>query len=435
MSNQIKQFEESPKIYNLFPRLVGNIKNWLPHIKRAYDMGFNWIYINPFHPTGSSGSLYAIKDHFGFNPLFFGSQDHGRPANHLKSLIKETNKLGLNIMADLVINHTSKQSPLVRKHPNWYKRDDKGRLIHPGAMDKGKMVYWRDLAEIDNYNLQNRDSLWDYWLSVIKHYLDLGFRGFRCDAAYQVPTDLWRFLIGEAKQLEPVSTFFAETLGCSVEQTLEVAKSGFDYIFNSFKWWNLQDAWFTDQLRITQPVTSSVSFPESHDTTRLAAELKDNVPNIKQRYLISALLTKGVMIPIGFEFGFHKKLNVKLTSSDDWEDARFNLCGFIKDVNLLKGSQRIFNQELPLQRVPVEIPGIMIFLKDNTNTAIEKKERFLMIINKNKSKAQPLNLDLNSIIPDGVIRDLSPEDNIGDVPQSLNIKLRPYQVMILHQSF
>ena len=179
MSNQIKEFEESPKIYNLFPRLVGNVKNWLFHIKRAYEMGFNWIYVNPFHPTGSSGSLYAIKDHFGFNPLFFGSQDHGRPASQLKALIKQANELGLNVMADLVINHTSKQSPLVRKHPDWYKRDDKGHLIHPGAMDKGKMVYWRDLAEINNHGSQNLDSLWAYWLSVIKHYLDLGFAGFR----------------------------------------------------------------------------------------------------------------------------------------------------------------------------------------------------------------------------------------------------------------
>ncbi|MGA1841510.1 MAG: alpha-amylase family glycosyl hydrolase [bacterium] len=435
MSNQIKQFEESPKIYNLFPRLVGNVKNWLPHIERAYEMGFNWIYINPFHPTGSSGSLYAIKDHFGFNPLFFGSQDHGRPASHLKAMIREANKLGLNVMADLVINHTSKQSPLVCNHPDWYKRDDKGRLIHPGAMHKGKMVYWRDLAEIDNLNSQNRDSLWAYWLSVIKNYLDLGFTGFRCDAAYQVPTDLWRFLIEEAKQLNPASAFFAETLGCPVEQTLEVAKSGFDYIFNSFKWWNLQDNWFTDQLRLTQPIAASVSFPESHDTTRLAADLKDNIPSIKQRYLLSALLTKGVMIPIGFEFGFHKKLNVKLTSTEDWEDARFDLSGFIKEVNLLKGSQHIFNQELPLQRVPAQNPDIIILLKDNKNTAMEKKERFLLIININNSKAQTLNLDLNSMLPGGVISDLSPEDNLGDVPRLFDIKLKPYQVRILHHSF
>ncbi len=433
MSNQIKQFEGSPKIYNLFPRLVGNVKNWMHHIRRAHEMGFNWLYINPFHPTGSSGSLYAIKDHFGFNPLFFGSQDHGRPASHLKALIKEANRLGLNVMADLVINHTSKQSPLVRKHPDWYKRDDDGHLIHPGAMDKGKMVYWRDLAEIDNLNPQNRDSLWAYWLSVIKHYLDLGFTGFRCDAAYQVPSELWRFLIENAKQLNPDVAFFAETLGCSVEQTLEVAKSGFEFIFNSFKWWNLRDPWFTDQLRLTQPIVASISFPESHDTTRLAADLKDNIPELKQRYLLSALITKGVMIPIGFEFGFHKKLNVKLTSCDDWEKARFDLSGFIRDVNLLKDSERIFNQELPLQKVPVHNSDILILTKDNKN--IGENERLLLIVNKNRSKAQPLDLDLNPLLPDGFIRDVSLEDNLGDVPQLLDIKLKPCQVKILHQSF
>ena len=133
MPDQNNPLEKSPKIYNLFPRLAGKADQWFSHIQRASDMGFNWIYINPFHPTGSSGSLYAIKDHFGFNSLFFGSMDHGGPANYLKSLISDANRIGLKVMADLVINHTSKQSQLIKEHPDWYKRDEKGHLIHPGA--------------------------------------------------------------------------------------------------------------------------------------------------------------------------------------------------------------------------------------------------------------------------------------------------------------
>jgi starch synthase (maltosyl-transferring) len=135
------------------------------------------------------------------------------------------------------------------------------------------------------------------------------------------------------------------------------------------------------------------------------------------------------MIPIGFEFGFHKRLNVKFTSSDDWEEVRINLTEFIKQVNLLKSSLHIFNQELPLQKIPVQNPHIQILLKDT-----QEDERLLLIINKNKSKAQALNLDLSDIFSEGIIRDLSLEEKLKDVPELLEIKLKPSQVKILYQS-
>ena len=33
-------------------------------------MGFNWIFLNPIHYPGFSGSLYAVKDYYALNPLF-----------------------------------------------------------------------------------------------------------------------------------------------------------------------------------------------------------------------------------------------------------------------------------------------------------------------------------------------------------------------------
>jgi len=431
MHNQPSPHDPSPKIYNLFPRLAGTVDHWYPHIKRASDMGFNWLYINPFHPTGSSGSLYAIVDHFGFNPLFFGSNNHGNPEKELRNLLEEAHRLGLKVMADLVINHTSKQSPLVREHPDWYKRDETGRIIHPGAMHKGKMVYWRDLAEIDNLDSPDRDALWNYWLSVSSHYLDLGFSGFRCDAAYQVPKDLWRFLIQEVRARATGVIFFAETLGCSVDQTLGVARSGFDYIFNSFKWWDYQEHWFLDHHRHTQPVVPSVSFPESHDTTRLAADLKDNAHQIKQRYLLSALLTEGMMMPIGFEFGFHTRLNVKTTTSENWEPVRIDLAGFIKEVNRLKDTRRIFSRETPLLMIPQTNKNISLLLK-----TLDEREHCLLVINRDKGHKEHLEFDLADAFPEvsGRIRDLSPENPLKNVPQALDITLAPAEVKILHHA-
>ncbi|MGA1796510.1 MAG: alpha-amylase family glycosyl hydrolase [bacterium] len=431
MNNQTVPHDSGPKIYNLFPRLAGTVDHWYPHIERASDMGFNWLYINPFHPTGSSGSLYAIVDHFGFNPLFFGPVNHDNPEKELRKFLDEAHRLGLRVMADLVINHTAKQSPLVKEHPDWYKRDEEGHLIHPGAMHKGKMVYWRDLAEIDNLESPDRDALWNYWLSVSRHYLDLGFSGFRCDAAYQVPKDLWRFLIQALKAKSAGVTFFAETLGCSVDQTLDVARSGFEYIFNSFKWWDYQEPWFVDQHRRTRPVVPSVSFPESHDTARLAAELKDNLPQIKQRYLLSALITKGVMIPIGFEFGFHTRLNVKTTTAEDWEPVRIDLVEFIRQVNRLKDTHGIFMSETPLRMIPHPNKNISLLLK-----TIEGQEHCLLLINKSKGQKARLEIDLADVFPEpiGGIRDLSPERPLKKVPHVLDITLSPSEVKVLHHT-
>ena len=47
-------------IYNLFPLLAGPCGRWEPHLKRAADMGFDWVFVNPVQKPGSSGSLYSI---------------------------------------------------------------------------------------------------------------------------------------------------------------------------------------------------------------------------------------------------------------------------------------------------------------------------------------------------------------------------------------
>ena len=63
----------------------------------------------------------------------------------------------------------------------------------------------------------------------------------------------------------------------------------------------------------------SVSFAESHDTERLASELDGDEQAVKMRYAFSALFSSGVMMPIGFEFGFRRRLDVVKTTPEDWE--------------------------------------------------------------------------------------------------------------------
>ena len=68
---------------------------------------------------------------------------------------------------------------------------------------------------------------------MVEYYVNLGFDGFRCDAAYKVPAELWAQLIGAARRKNPDACFVAETLGCRLSEVTGLATAGFDYLFNA----------------------------------------------------------------------------------------------------------------------------------------------------------------------------------------------------------
>jgi hypothetical protein len=73
-TNQAFGMSDGLRIYNLFPSLAGTIRDWMGHLPRIAGMGFNAVYVNPFHYPGFSGSLYAVKDYYRLNPRFHGTE-------------------------------------------------------------------------------------------------------------------------------------------------------------------------------------------------------------------------------------------------------------------------------------------------------------------------------------------------------------------------
>src|SRR5256885_16080366 len=105
-----------PRIYNLFPPLIGSVDAWREHLPRIAAMGFDWIYLNPIHQPGFSGSLYAIKDPYRLNERLLESpSQNGFDA--LRDFITEAGDFGLRVMMDLVINHTALDALLAENHP------------------------------------------------------------------------------------------------------------------------------------------------------------------------------------------------------------------------------------------------------------------------------------------------------------------------------
>ena len=376
---------EGLRIYNLFPPLAGPISRWIADLPRIAAMEFNAVYVNPFHYPGFSGSIYAIKDYYRLNPRL---RDDGGASDDalLRGFTAAAARHGLRVIMDLVVNHTARDSELVRAHPEWFVRDRGGELVSPGATDPAdpsRRTVWGDLAELD-YREQQRDRIAAYFEAVVRHYAGLGFAGFRCDAAYKVPASVWRRLIDAGKAASPDILFCAETLGAPTEDVLALSPAGFDYLFNSCKWWDFKSPWLLDQYNLYRRIAPSIGFPESHDTPRLAAELigagvpeREIEAHYRQAYAFAALFATGVMMPMGFEFGWSRRLDVVAGNGCESEPPRFDLSAFVAEINRTKRAVAALNEEGPQRRLTKPADPLVVLLRQGQKSG----DRVFTIVN------------------------------------------------------
>lgn len=343
-------------------------------------MGFDWIYLNPVQYAGFSGSIYAIKDYYRLNPLVRGDAASS-DADLMEGFVRNANAGGIDVMMDLVVNHTSKDAALTVQHPEWYEHDAGGEIRSPSAADlsdPSRRTVWGDLAEIDWSERPEREGIVAYFVNVVHHYARLGVRGFRCDAAYKVPAAVWRALRSEAQSAHADAVFAAETLGCTSEQVEALGDAGFDYLFDSSKWWDFRADWLLAQYERLRRIAPSIAFPESHDTPRLAAELQGQSPaqveaEYRLRYLFAAFFSGGVMMPIGYEFGFGRRLDVVRTRAEDWEVPAFDLTRYIAAANAMKIDAPALNGAGPQWRVTDprdQVLGLLREDEDGTDYAL-----------------------------------------------------------------
>ncbi len=434
---------EGLRIYNLFPTLAGSIAGWTAQLPRIAAMAFNAVYVNPFHYPGFSGSLYAVKDYYRLNPRFRGDARDGDD-ELLRGFTAAAARHGLRVIMDLVVNHTAKDSELASRRPEWFARDGDGELLSPFAVDPDdpeRRTVWGDLAELD-YRSPQRDAITAYFEELVRHYAGLGFGGFRCDAAYKVPAAVWRRLIAAAKAHDPDIVFCAENLGARQEEVLDLADAGFDYLFNSVKWWDFESPWLLDQYELYRHIAPSIGFPESHDTERLVTELlaagfPDNQieARYRQAYAFAAAFSTGVMMPMGFEYGWSRRLEVVAGPERDREadePARFDLSGFIADVNRIKRAVPALNEEGKQLLLSHRGDPLLVLLRQSGNGA----ERTLTLVNTQEGDAREAvigellataglrhlgeRLVLSEILPDG-----------GAAPAPARLLVPPLAVRVL----
>ena len=144
MKNELKTYT----IYQVYIRNFnkeGTIKSLIKQLDYIKNLGIKIIQLLPVNEIGLDGrkgvlgSPYAIKDYYKINPELGNKED-------FDNLIFEAHKRDLLVMMDVVFNHTSRDSVLIKEHPEFYYKDKDGHYAnHFGN--------WSDVYDLDYTNI------------------------------------------------------------------------------------------------------------------------------------------------------------------------------------------------------------------------------------------------------------------------------------------
>jgi glycosidase len=187
-------------VYEIYPRAFsaqGDFKGITARLDDLKSLGVDILWLMPIHPIGqvkkkgTIGSPYAVRDYYAINPDYGTKED-------FKTLIAGARRRGMKVIIDIVANHTSWDSVMM-KWPEYYEHDASGKITYPHD--------WSDVAEL-NYN---NPQLRQYMTDMLKYWIrEFDLDGFRCDVAEEVPTDFWENARAELDKIKPDMVMLAE---------------------------------------------------------------------------------------------------------------------------------------------------------------------------------------------------------------------------------
>jgi starch synthase (maltosyl-transferring) len=230
--------------YELFPRSWGGLKAVEALVPEIADLGFDVLYLLPFHPIGRknrkgrNNALTAGPDDPG-SPYAIGAAEGGHLDVHpelgtqqdVRDLCAAAHKHGMDVALDIALN-ASADHPWLTEHPEWFLQRPDGTLKYAENPPKR-------YQDIYNFNWDSEDwrGLWNAWRDVFLHWTDAGIKCYRVDNPHTKPFPFWEWLIKEVHAVDRDVVFLAEAF-TRRSVMRELGKLGFTQSYTYFTWKN-----------------------------------------------------------------------------------------------------------------------------------------------------------------------------------------------------
>lgn len=160
-----KWWWQNSVVYQVYPRSfqdsnhdgIGDLKGIISRLDYIKKLGADIIWLNPIYRSPNVDNGYDISDYRAIDPTFGSLTD-------FKELLTKAHELGLKIMMDLVVNHSSDEN-------EWFKQSRQGK-----ENPYRDYYIWRDPVdghEPTNWGSYFSGSAWQYDETSGQYYLHL----------------------------------------------------------------------------------------------------------------------------------------------------------------------------------------------------------------------------------------------------------------------
>ncbi|KAF0824633.1 alpha-glucosidase [Cytobacillus firmus] len=173
---------------------IGDLEGLLLKLHYIKDLGADVIWLNPMYQSPDKDNGYDISD-------YYGVMEKAGNMETVERLITEVHNLGMKIIMDLVVNHTSDQHPWFLESRSSKDNPKRDWYIWKDAKDGKEPNNWRSYfapspwtleeetgqyyfhsfaAEQPDLNWENREVREEIY-RIMRFWLDKGIDGFRMD--------------------------------------------------------------------------------------------------------------------------------------------------------------------------------------------------------------------------------------------------------------
>jgi len=360
---------------------LADLERELPFL--FHELGVRILHLLPVQETpthyarmGRYGSPYAAADMRSVNHAYCPFRTDRTPDEHFQEFCAQVHAYGGEVLLDLAVNHLGWSTELLNEHPDWFvRRPDRG-FVSPGAWG----VVWEDLVELDFA----KREVWRYLADSLLLWCQRGVDGFRADAGYQVPVDVWEYVTAKVHDVFPDTLFLLEGLGGSWEATASILRrGGMQWAYSEMFQQNrkeMLDGYLPHLDRASREVGVLANYAETHDNERLALKGEKYA---RMRLALCALTSNAGAFGFtnGVEWLATEKVEVHGSSGLRWGHPN-NVVGWIRRLSDLLGQHPVFrgySQVVSLKELPPDVIGIL---------RKKGEERLLFVVNLHDSEVR-----------------------------------------------